>query len=56
MSYFLELAAAKCCSVLVTTDSSSKIMPSSETKTISGLLDDDEKLGGTVLGEIVLAK
>ena len=47
MSYFRTAGTCKVLSLLVTTDSSSKIMPSSEIKTISGLLD-DEKLGGTI--------
>jgi len=53
---FLELVALKCSSLLVTTDSSKRMISLLETKTMSGLLDVDEIFGGTVLGGLVLAK
>ena len=53
---FLELAALICTSSLVTTDSSKSTISLLETKTMSGLLDVDDILGGTVLGGLELAK
>ena len=50
------LPAKSCCLVLVTTNSSYKMMQSLEIKTRSGLLKDDEKLDGTVLGGLLLAR
>jgi len=52
----MELAALKCSSLLVTTDSSKRMISSLETKTMSGLLDMDKIFGGTVFGGLVLAK
>jgi len=44
------------CKVVVTTVSSNNTMESEETKTKSGLLKDDQKLGGMVLGGLTLVR
>ena len=51
-----EIGSQEMLLVLVTTDSSNKMMQSSEIKTISGLLNDDDRLDGTVLGGLILAR
>ena len=51
-----EIGSQEMLLVLVTTDSSNTVMQSSEIKTISGLLNNDDRLDGTVLGGLILAR